>query len=274
MEHARAGVGGTPSDCGMRFGCHCGGCVHLTTLCKQHNQGPAIYRHCRQQVLSTLRNGGRPAGRGGGGGYSSVLKDRPMHISIQSCHTSSALRADDVPKPTPFMPHQVTRACCTTDRWQGGEHYARTGLGLCNAQLCTIRHDAIPQRHKGSTNKRDPGTANLLLFGSRRDTTFFLIFRQWKNFTVLQSIFSSGNMCRCISVDNMSMMNTTINCMGEESSRTLCTSMHNYARLCKSAKVCIIHNYAQLCMCIIFPPLQVGACSHASSIRRAGSQQT
>ena len=29
----------------------------------------------------------------------------------------------------------------------------------------------------------------------------FLIFRRWKNFIVLQSIFSSGNMCRGILVD-------------------------------------------------------------------------
>ena len=52
-------------------------------------------------------------------------------------------------------------------------------------------------------NKRDPGTANLVLFGSRRDTTFFLIFRRWKNFIVLRSIFSSRNMCRCVLVDKI-----------------------------------------------------------------------
>ena len=47
-----------------------------------------------------------------------------------------------------------------------------------------------------------PISAHLLSFGSRRDTTF-LIFRRWKNFIVLQSIFSSGNMCRCILVDKI-----------------------------------------------------------------------
>ena len=40
-----------------------------------------------------------------------------------------------------------------------------------------------------------PSSANLLSFGSRRDTMFFLVFRRWKNFIVLQSIFRSGNMC-------------------------------------------------------------------------------
>ena len=64
-------------------------------------------------------------------------------------------------------------------------------------------HDACQRRHKGIANKRDPGTANLLSLGSRRDTTFFLIFRRWKNFIVLQSIFSSGNMCRCILMDKI-----------------------------------------------------------------------
>ena len=46
-------------------------------------------------------------------------------------------------------------------------------------------------------------SANLLSFGSRRDTTFFLIFTRWKNSIVLQSIFSSANMCRCILVDKI-----------------------------------------------------------------------
>ena len=68
------------------------------------------------------------------------------------------------------------------------------------AQLCTIMRDAFQRRHKGIANKRDPATATLLSFGSRRDTTF-LILRRWKNFIVLQSIFSSGNICRCILVD-------------------------------------------------------------------------
>ena len=46
-------------------------------------------------------------------------------------------------------------------------------------------------------------SGNLLFFGSRRDTLFFLIFRRWKNFIVWQNIFSSGNMCRCILLDRI-----------------------------------------------------------------------
>ena len=68
---------------------------------------------------------------------------------------------------------------------------------------CTIMHDALRRRHKGIANKRDPGTANPLSLGSRRDTTLFLIFRRWKDFIVMQSIFSSGNMCRCILMDKI-----------------------------------------------------------------------
>ena len=71
------------------------------------------------------------------------------------------------------------------------------------AQLCTIIDNAFRRRHKGIANKRDPGTANHLSLGSRRDTTFFLVFRRWKNFIGLQSIFSSGNMCRCILADKI-----------------------------------------------------------------------
>ena len=53
--------------------------------------------------------------------------------------------------------------------WQGGEVYARRGLGLCNAQLCTIMHNyaklctamraALQRRHTGIANKREPGIA-------------------------------------------------------------------------------------------------------------------
>ena len=65
-------------------------------------------------------------------------------------------------------------------------------------------------------------------------------------------------MSRCILVDKIVHQNTTMNCIGQESSRTLCTTMHNYARFCKSAKLCIMHNYPQLCTCIIFAHLQNG----------------
>ena len=69
------------------------------------------------------------------------------------------------------------------------------------AQLCTIMHNAFQRRHKGIANKsQDPGIANLLSFGSR---PMFLIFRRQMNFIVLQSIFSSGNMCKCILVDKI-----------------------------------------------------------------------
>ena len=106
---------------------------------------------------------------------------------------------------------------------------------------CTIMHDAFRLRHKGIANKRDPETANLLSFGSRRDTTF-LIFRRWKNFIVLQSIFSSGNMCRCILVDKIvhHKHNNELHW-----TRVKQNMMHDYAQLCKSAKLCIMHNYAR-----------------------------
>ena len=119
---------------------------------------------------------------------------------------------------------------------RGGGYYARTGLGLCNAQLCTIMHNAFQLRHKGIANKRDPRTANLLSFGSRRDTTF-LIFRRWKNFIVLQSIFGSGNMCRCILVDKIvhdkhdNELHWT---------RVKQNSMHDYAQLCT---IMHVHNF-------------------------------
>ena len=98
---------------------------------------------------------------------------------------------------------------------------------------CTIMHDAFRRRHKGIANKRDPGTAHLLSFCSRRDTTFFLIFKRWKGFIVLQSIFTSGNMCQCILVDK--------NVHDRHNQRTAldkCQAEH-HARLCKLAKLCI-----------------------------------
>ena len=74
--------------------------------------------------------------------------------------------------------------------------------------------------------KRDLRTANLLSFGSRRDTTFFLIFRRWKNFIALQSIFGTGNMRRCILVDKIVHDKDNNDCLGQESSRISCTIMH------------------------------------------------
>ena len=114
------------------------------------------------------------------------------------------------------------------------------------AQLCTIMHDAFGRGHKGIANKRDPGTANLLSFGSRRDTTLFLILRRWKNFIVLQSIFSSGNMCRCILLDKI---------VQDKHNNGLHYIMHHCAQLCTILEISQIVHYAQLCICIIFPPL-------------------
>ena len=104
------------------------------------------------------------------------------------------------------------------------------------AQLCTIMHDAFRRRHKGIANKRDPATANPLSFGSRRDTTFFLIFRRWKNFIVLQS---SGSMCRCTLMDK------------------IVYDKHNNELHWTRIKQNITHNYAQLCtiMHMFSPPL-------------------
>ena len=102
------------------------------------------------------------------------------------------------------------------------------------ARLCTIMHDAFRRRHRGIAHKRDPGTANLLSFGSRRDTTFFLIFRRWKNFIVLQSIFSNGNMCRCILVDKFVHDKHNNELYGARVKQNI---LHDYARLCKLAKL-------------------------------------
>ena len=54
-----------------------------------------------------------------------------------------------------------------------------------------------------------------------------LIFRRWKNFIVLQSIFSSGNMCRCILLDKIvhDKHNNELHWTGVQQN-----SMHNYAR--------------------------------------------
>ena len=145
-----------------------------------------------------------------------------------------------------------------------GGHYACTGLGLCNAQpcpimhhsarLCTIMHDAFRRRHKGMANKRDPGTANLLSFGSRRDTTFFLSFRRCKNFILSQSIFSSGNMCRCILMDKIAHDKHNNELHGTRVKQNI---MHiyandptlNYARLCT---IMHVHN----------PPLHIRFLQH------------
>ena len=106
-------------------------------------------------------------------------------------------------------------------------------------------HDALRRRHKGIANKRDPGTANHLSFGSRRDTTFFLIFRQWKNLIGLQSIFSSENMCRCILVDKIVHDKHNNELSQAEQYAQLCPIMHNYANQPTCALCIIMHNYAR-----------------------------
>ena len=77
-------------------------------------------------------------------------------------------------------------------------------------------------------------SATLLSFGSRRDTTFFLIFRRWENLIVLQSIFSSRNMCGCIWVDTVSMTKTTNELHW---TRVKPNIVHKYAQFCKLAKL-------------------------------------
>ena len=109
------------------------------------------------------------------------------------------------------------------------------------ARLRRIMHNAFGRTHKGIANKRDPGTANLLSFGS---TTFFLIFRRWKNSIVLQSIFSSGNMCRCILVDKI-----VHNKHNDELhwTRVKQNIMHDYAQLCTIMQISQMVHCAQLC---------------------------
>ena len=100
------------------------------------------------------------------------------------------------------------------------------------AQLCTMHFDE---------HKRDPGTANLLSFGSRRDTTF-LIFGRWKNSIVLQSIFSGGNMCKCILVDKTvhDKHNNEVHWTGVKQNM-----MHDYANQPNGASCTTMHNYAR-----------------------------
>ena len=83
-------------------------------------------------------------------------------------------------------------------------------------------HITIAHQHFGTII-----SANPLSFGSRRDTTFFLNFRRWKNFIVLQSIFSSGNMRRCILVEE------------------IVHDKHNNELHWTRAKQNIMHNYAR-----------------------------
>ena len=110
------------------------------------------------------------------------------------------------------------------------------------ARLCTIMHNyvrscmnmhnAFRRRQKGIANKRDPGTAHLLSFGSKRYTTFFLVLTQWKNFIILQSIFSSGHICRCHLMDRIvhDKHNNELHAKSQaERYAQLCTIIHDYA---------------------------------------------
>ena len=103
------------------------------------------------------------------------------------------------------------------------------------AQLCIMHFE---EDTKGLQTRGILGL--LTLFGSRRDTRF-LIFRRWKNFIVLQSIFGSGNMCKCILVDKIvyDKHNNKLHWTRVKQNIT-----HDCARSCKSAKLCIMHNYA------------------------------
>ena len=107
---------------------------------------------------------------------------------------------------------------------------------------CAIMRDAFRRRHKGIANKRDPGTANLLSFCSRRGTTF-LIFRRWKNFIVLQSSFSSANMCNCILADKIvhDKHNNELHW-----TRVKQNIMHDYTPLCMIMQISHIVHSAQL----------------------------
>ena len=126
----------------------------------------------------------------------------------------------------------------------GGEFYARRGLGLCNAQLCTIMHDyagcIATKTHRdckqeGTWDCDPPQTDNTVksaaaihAYFGQKITLLSLIFRRWKNFIVRQNIFSSGGTCRCILLDKIvhDKHNNKLHW-----SRVQQTIMHNYARL-------------------------------------------
>ena len=135
---------------------------------------------------------------------------------------------------------------------QGGEFYARRGLGLCNAQLCTIMHDyagcIATKTHRdckqeGTWDCDPPQTDNtvksaaaIYAYFGQKITLLSLIFRRWKNFIIRQNIFSSGSMCRCILLDKI---------VHDKYNNKL-----HWTRVGQT----IMQNYAQLCTCIISPP--------------------
>ena len=109
----------------------------------------------------------------------------------------------------------------------GGEYYARTGLGLCNAQSCTMHFD------EDTWGLQTRGILGLLTIcrlaagGTPRSSSFSDDGR----------ISSSCKACSAVETSagafwwtKLSMINTTMNCIGQESSRALCTIMHDYAR--------------------------------------------
>ena len=111
---------------------------------------------------------------------------------------------------------------------QGGEFYARRGLGLCNAQLCTIMHNyaRLCGLHFNEDTQGLQTRGNL---GLRSPTN-----RQHSEIKTSSAVEAcAGAFCWT----KLSMINTTTNCIGQEWSRPLCTIMHNYAQLCNLAQL-------------------------------------
>ena len=165
----------------------------------------------------------------------------------------------------------------------GGGFYARRGLGLCNAQLCTIMHNYAQLckimhdyagciatkthrdcKQEGTWDCDPPQTDNTVksaaaihAYFGQKITLLSLIFRRWKNFIVQQNIFSSGSMCRCILLDKIAhdKHNNKLHWTRVEQ-----TIMHNYAQLCTIMQFGPIVNYAKLCtiMHVHNPPPPAG----------------
>ena len=132
----------------------------------------------------------------------------------------------------------------------GGGFYARRGLGLCKAQLCTILHDyagcIATKTHRdckqeGTWDCNPPQTDNtvksaaaIYAYFGQKITLLSLIFRRWKNFIIRQNIFSSGSMCGCILLDKIvhDKHNNKLHWTRVEQ-----TIMHNYAQLCNLAQL-------------------------------------
>ena len=124
---------------------------------------------------------------------------------------------------------------CDLVKRRGWGYYARTGLGLCNAQLCTMHFD------EDTRGLQPRGILGLLTFchlaaGGTPGASFSDDGR------ISSSCKASPAVETCAGAfwwTKLSTINTTMNCIGQESSRTLCTIMQ-ISQVVHCAQLCTI----------------------------------